>query len=258
MTSRRNAIRKIFSGAIVAGTGGFLWGTATENAVSAELTLRPPGAIENDDFLKACVKCGQCVEACPYDTLELAEATDGRAPGTPYFIPRAVPCYMCTNYPCTEICPSGALSTDLLKDKNGDTSIDNSKMGLAIIHRESCIAYEGIQCDACFRACPLMNKAITLEIEKNKFTKKHANLMPVIHSDLCTGCGVCEHACVVEKAAVFVLPTEVATGKLGEHYIRSWNDRDSEKVKGTQGDKRKDKDVESAIEYLNDDSDLID
>lgn len=257
MNSRRKALRSLFNGTLVAGAGGVLWGTVAENAVSAELSLRPPGAFTESAFLRACIKCGQCVEACPYDTLMLADATDGQGPGSPYFKPREIPCYMCTNYPCTEVCPSGALSTELLKDKNGEVSINNSEMGLAVIHKESCIAYEGIQCDVCFRACPLMNEAITLEFEINTYTNKHANMIPVVHSDICTGCGVCEHVCIVEKASIFVLPREYSTGKLDEHYIRSWKESDAERIKKTQGDDRLDKDVESSIEYLNDDSDLF-
>ena len=258
MNSRRNAIRNLFSGTLAAGTGGLFWGATTENLVSSELALRPPGALEEDKFVSACIKCGQCAEACPYDTLTLADAADGMAPGTPQFKPRDIPCYMCTNIPCTKACPSGALSMDTLLDKSGNDDINKSKMGLAVIHRESCIAYEGIQCDACYRACPLMGEAITLEMETNTYTNRHANLLPVVHSDVCTGCGVCEHACVVEKASIFILPREHSTGKLGDHYIRSWNESsDAENVKGTQGDDRKDKDIESAIDYLNDDEELF-
>ena len=32
--------------------------------------LRPPGALPEDDFLSACVRCGLCVEACPYGARE--------------------------------------------------------------------------------------------------------------------------------------------------------------------------------------------
>jgi ferredoxin len=35
------------------------------------LALRPPGALAEDDFLGACIRCGLCVRDCPYDTLAL-------------------------------------------------------------------------------------------------------------------------------------------------------------------------------------------
>ena len=42
-------------------------------------TLRPPGALDERDFLARCIKCGRCIEACPYkalyaDTMEEEEA----------------------------------------------------------------------------------------------------------------------------------------------------------------------------------------
>ncbi|MFZ1606035.1 MAG: 4Fe-4S binding protein, partial [Rhodoferax sp.] len=35
--------------------------------------IRPPGTLRETEFLDACVRCGLCVQACPYDTLHLAE-----------------------------------------------------------------------------------------------------------------------------------------------------------------------------------------
>ena len=44
-----------------------LRGAASRGAVP----LRPPGALGEADFLAACTRCGQCVAACPFDTLTL-------------------------------------------------------------------------------------------------------------------------------------------------------------------------------------------
>jgi len=259
MTSRREVIQKLFKGAALAGTGGLIWSTATGKHKSEELVLRPPGAISKEKFLKACIKCGQCVDACPYDTLKLAQPEDKILIGTPYFTPRETPCYMCTNYPCTEVCPSGALDLKKLTRRETGTSIDHAEMGLAVVHRESCIAFWGIQCDACYRACPLMEKAIVLDFKKNTKTGKHANLQPVVMSDACTGCGACEHACVTEKAAIRVLPREIAIGEVGDHYIKSWEENDEERINNIQETgTEKDTDVETALDYLNKDEELFD
>lgn len=259
MTSRREVIQKLFKGAAVAGTGGLLWGVAAKESNASYLVLRPPGAIARDKFLKACIKCGQCVEACPYDTLKLATPGMGLPLGTPYYQPREIPCYMCTNIPCTEACPSDALDLKELiaKDASGP-DINNAKMGLAVIHKESCIAFWGIQCDACYRACPLIDEAITLQKDKNIVTGKHANLKPIINSDVCTGCGVCERACVTEKAAVKVFPRELAMGEVGDHYIKSWEAEDEKRIENINTEEGKDKDVESAMDYLNQGEELFD
>lgn len=257
MTSRRDVIKNLVKSAALAGSGGLLWGSLAEKSVASPLTLRPPGALQEEDFVNACIKCGKCVEDCPYDTLELATAEEISAIGTPYFKPREIPCYMCPDIPCTKACPSGALDLKKLT-KEKEASINESKMGLAVIHEESCIAHWGIQCDACYRACPQMDEAITLEFSKNKVTGKHANMIPKVHDDACTGCGLCEHVCVTEKAAIRVLPIDVATGKVGDHYIKSWEDEDESRIdKDKKQGKSMDEDVESALDYLNSDDDLL-
>ena len=256
MATRRKVIQKMFEGAVFLGGGGLIWGGAIKANSKSDYVLRPPGALKEKQFLKACIKCGQCVEACPYDTLKLAEPGDGIANGTPFFEPRDIPCYLCTDIPCTESCPSGALDLKELTKEEENPDILNTKIGLAVIHKESCLAYWGIRCEACYRACPLINKAITLDFEVNERTGKHAKLLPIVHSDVCTGCGVCEQACVAEKAAIFVLPLDKSTGEVGDHYIKSWEKDDENRINEDVKTGDDEKDVKSAIDYLNDD-DLI-
>jgi len=240
----------------LAAMGGLVWSAYVDEVRASELLLRPPGALKEEEFLRTCIKCGMCVEACPYDTLMLAKPGDQKPLGTPYFIPRDIPCYMCTDIPCVPVCPSGALdmesvSTDDVLD------INRADMGLAVIDHESCIAFWGIQCDACYRACPLLDVAITVEYEKNARTGKHAFLKPVVHADACTGCGLCEHACVTEKAAIFVLPREVAMGRAGTHYIKGWDTKDEQRLEGASS-KTTTTEIskKSAVDSLNDVGDL--
>ena len=92
----------------------------------------------------------------------------------------------------------------------------------------------------------------------NKRTGKHAFLLPVVHSDYCTGCGLCEHACVVEKAAIFVLPIEYAEGKVGTHYVKGWDSGDQQRVKNAKEihtiDERS---KQKAVDKLNNLGDLL-
>jgi ferredoxin-type protein NapG len=186
--------------------------------------LRPPGALAEKAFLAACSRCGLCVRACPWGTLSLATWLDVAANGTPYFDARKVPCEMCEDIPCIPACPTGALAHSL-------TNIDDARMGLAVlIDRETCLNLLGLRCDVCYRVCPAIDKAITLEKRQNPRLDYHAILEPVVHAEHCTGCGKCEHACVLDEAAIKVLPQTLAKGKLGDHFRNPWQSQQSAEI----------------------------
>jgi len=217
--NRRQFLTGAFRGRNVAlaGTGALAWAHVVDESRGAEGTLRPPGAQEEADFLASCIKCGQCVEACPFDTLRLATVEEEEATGVPHFEPRTTPCYMCEDTPCIDACPTDAL----LKD----TAIEDARMGLAVLtDQETCLAFKGLRCEVCYRTCPLMGKAIRLEFEPQERTGKHAFFLPVVDSEYCTGCGKCEHACILEEAAISVLPRDLVQGKLGDHYRFDWEE----------------------------------
>lgn len=181
--------------------------------------IRPPGALPEEKFLAACLRCGQCVRGCPYDVLRLARLGEEVPTGTPYFVARANPCRMCEDIPCMKACPSGALRKNL-------QTIYDSRMGLAVLlDHENCLNYQGLRCDVCYRACPLIDEAISLEPQINRRTGVHTLFIPVVHSKYCTGCGKCEHACVLDNAAIKVLPIEQARGELGRHYRLGWEEK---------------------------------
>lgn len=181
--------------------------------------IRPPGVIDEDHFQGACIRCGLCVRDCPFDTLKLSQLGDDVALGTPYFEARDIPCEMCEDIPCIKACPTGALDPEL-------TDIDKSRMGLAVvIDQEACIAFQGLRCEVCFNVCPIRGKAITLDYRHNERSGKHALFIPVVHSDACTGCGKCEKSCILEEAAIKVLPIHLAKGLLGRHYRLGWEEK---------------------------------
>jgi ferredoxin-type protein NapG len=230
LTDRRKFILNMARGVGLATMSGFVWSAYVDEVTASTLMLRPPGALQEEDFLKTCIKCGLCVEACPYDTLMLSAPGDNKPLGTPFFVPRDIPCYMCPDIPCVPVCPTGALDESSVTNMEGELDINSADMGLAVIDDESCIAFWGIQCDACYRACPILGEAITIEYSKNERTGKHAFMKPVVHSDACTGCGMCERACVTQKPAIFILPRENAMGKAGDYYIKGWDKEDEKRL----------------------------
>ncbi len=181
--------------------------------------LRPPGAIGEREFLSACIRCGQCVRDCPFDTLKLADLEDDVATGTPWFSARDIPCEMCEDIPCVAACPTGALDPAL-------TDIDDARMGTAVlVDQENCLNFLGLRCDVCYRVCPLIDEAITIEWQHNARSGKHSRMLPTIHADTCTGCGKCERVCVLEESAIKVLPRHVARGAGGHHYRLGWEEK---------------------------------
>jgi len=195
-------------------------GLYSRNSVSLPASaMRPPGALDEEDFLGACIRCGLCVRDCQFDTLKLASFGDKVTTGTPYFTARDIPCEMCDDIPCVKACPTGALDHSL-------ENIDDARMGLAVlIDEENCLNFQGLRCDVCYRICPVIDKAITLEMEHNVRSGKHAFFIPTVHSDHCTGCGKCERACVLEDTAIRVMPFELAKGELGHHYRWGWKEK---------------------------------
>ncbi|NTV94083.1 MAG: ferredoxin-type protein NapG [Thiobacillus sp.] len=213
--ARRDFLVKTAQGASLAVTGGLLWAYLLRQEAKAQpYALRPPGALAEMDFNAACIKCGECVNACPPDILKLAPAGGDLPIGTPYFLPRTGPCIMCPDIPCLKACPTGALAPEL-KD------INKSRMGLAVIDIENCLSWKGLRCEICHRDCPLKGKAITLETV-DRGLSKHAIFRPIVNSEFCTGCGICEKACPTTEAAIRILPHNLVQGKIGEHYRLGW------------------------------------
>ncbi len=95
----------------------------------AEL-IRPPGALPEPEFLTRCVRCGECMKACPTNTLQpiwLRAGLEGIF--TPVVIPRLAACAVgCTA--CGKVCPTGAIRNLSLVEKN------HAKLGTAWIARE--------------------------------------------------------------------------------------------------------------------------
>lgn len=209
---------KMACGTGMLATGLGLYGKQAR-ALPAE-ALRPPGALEEGDFQGACIRCGLCVRDCPYDILSLARPEQAVATGTPFFTARRKPCEMCEDIPCVKACPTGALDHAL-------TDINQASMGLAVLSdHETCLNFLGLRCDVCYRVCPRIDKAITLETLHNERTGKHAMFLPTVHSDECTGCGKCEAACVLQTAAIKVFPIALAKGVQGSHYRIGWEEKD--------------------------------
>lgn len=102
------------------------------------LRLRPPGALEEDEFLASCIKCGQCVQVCPVEAIKLADIFDGFGIGTPHIDARSQACdFSCDGLQCVLACPTGSLTHEL-------NYSHETRMGFARLSRPSkCLAVQG-------------------------------------------------------------------------------------------------------------------
>ncbi len=164
--------------------------------------IRPPGALPEDKFLAKCVKCGQCMRACPTGGLQpvLAEAGP-EGVYTPTLVPKIGYCeYYCSL--CTQVCPTGAIKKLTIEEKN------KVKMGTAWVNKSRCIPYVlGKPCIVCEEHCPVSPKAIKLVEVETKLPDGSSAVQkaPVVDIELCTGCGICENKCpVMDDPAIFV------------------------------------------------------
>ncbi len=99
--------------------------------------LRPPGALEEDRFLSACIKCGQCVQVCPVEAIKLADIDEGFGIGVPYIDPRKQACdFSCDGLQCVLACPTGALTHDIdypAQVNIGKAKLDKPQICLAML-----------------------------------------------------------------------------------------------------------------------------
>ncbi len=198
----------------------------------AENRLRPPGAVDEKKFLALCIKCGQCLQVCPYHSIKLADFVNGHGVGTPYIDANERGCYACSAVPCVLACPSGALDHHCEKP-------EDIKMGIAVLEfPDTCIAtksipvpkgynekmhkftnsvvninpleekllekfdsFEGKECTLCADMCPIPNPLSAIAMVSNS----GGGMRPEIY-DGCIGCGVCQEVCPTSKPSIVVKP----------------------------------------------------
>ncbi len=138
-SNRREFIR---STALTIGVVGLAMSGLLPVVGGSSARLRPPGALKNlldeQQFLAACIKCGQCVQVCPVNAIKLADLDEGVGIGVPYIDAREQACdFSCDGLQCVLACPTGALTHDL--DYPADT-----RMGIARLDKpKSCFAVQG-------------------------------------------------------------------------------------------------------------------
>lgn len=169
---------------------------------SHEKLIRPPGALPEAQFLRRCVKCGECMKACPTNGLQPALAEAGpEGIWTPMLVPKIGYCeFYCSL--CTQVCPTGAIKELTIEEKI------RVHIGTAWVDKNRCLPYFlGKPCIVCEEHCPTSPKAIKFITVETKLPdgKVITQKAPAIDLNLCIGCGICEFRCpVVDEPAIYV------------------------------------------------------
>ena len=173
--------------------------------------IRPPGSVAEDEFLRRCIKCDQCIRVCPTNVLQPSLFEGGiEALWTPIMISKMGWCELnCTL--CSQVCPTGAIREISIDEKLGVGPFEAKgpvKTGTAFYNHGRCLPWAmDTDCVVCEEVCPTSPKAIftrNIEIVDRWGTTLHLK-RPYIDPEKCIGCGICEHECPVkDDPAVYV------------------------------------------------------
>jgi len=149
--------------------------------------LRAPGAAPEQEFLRRCVRCAQCIKVCPNGALQPALAEAGAAGfWTPVLVPRINYCSEPCNA-CAQACPTSALEPFEIREKKW------LFIGTAVIDRSRCIAWNSDKvCLVCDEQCSY--KAVYWQTVDGR-------RRPFVNDQVCVGCGICENKCPVGPEA---------------------------------------------------------
>jgi ferredoxin len=159
--------------------------------------LRPPGAVPPRLFGQLCIRCGNCVRACPAGIIEAQWETDPIGDWlTPHLSIKADYCREDCNA-CMQVCPSGAIQRANLDQK------PQHPIGLAHVEMDRCLLALNQECRTmCLESCPYQ------AIHLHKWTWEDDRRYPIIEAQKCPGCGSCKLACT-PMDAIEILPPGV-------------------------------------------------
>lgn len=202
--------------AAVVGGAGLAIGTKAWGAnlhdENAWRPVRPPGSVPEREFLQMCIRCGECFKACPNNVLQPLGFEQGlEGLWTPAVKADWSGCESSCNA-CGQVCPTGAIRALPLEEKKV------ARMGLAIVNQKTCLPLANREaCQLCVDEC---NAAGYRAIE---FRQVHTQtddagqpldgtgfLAPLVLSEKCVGCGLCQTRCYAINVAEKHLMTESA------------------------------------------------
>jgi polyferredoxin len=161
--SRRGFVLSLASG-VLAVPAIRLSGKVTSNWHSQ--VIRPPGALAEPEFLKRCLKCGQCMRICPTNVIQPGGIEGGLENlWTPVLNNRIGSSGCQLNcVACGQVCPTSAIRPITLDEKRGEGDFAGQgpvKLGTAFVDQGRCLPWSmNKPCIVCQENCPVSPKAI--------------------------------------------------------------------------------------------------
>lgn len=140
--------------------------------------IRPPWAIDEDEFTDLCIRCDECINVCPEKVIVKGDG------GFPQISFEDSGCELCKD--CLEVCKPKAL-------------FKQSEHSLPWHHKikvtEKCLPYQGVICRSCYESCD--EDAIKFTLVAGKIAEPQVSLKN------CNGCGFCVAICPVDAIQVY-------------------------------------------------------
>lgn len=147
------------------------------------LPLRPPWALDDDNFIEQCIRCTQCVEACEENIIHLA---DGGYPELDFSKGECTFCEACVDACAVQFKQAISIGENVKKSPAllKTAGLESFYFDLKI--DDSCLSKQKILCQSCQEVC-----------ESQSIAMKWLSSIPIpeITLDDCTGCGACISIC---------------------------------------------------------------
>ena len=146
------------------------------NFKSAPPPLRPPWALAETLFLRACTRCAKCVDACPEKILVVRS-------GFPEVDFGLGGCTFCGK--CAAACADGALQ---------DSELQLWPWPVKAQVANTCLPMRDVECRICEERC---------EAKAIRFSPRLGGpSTPEVDSNACTGCGACVAPCPAKAISI--------------------------------------------------------
>lgn len=227
---RRKVLTGLAAGAAVLPLMRSTAGFAVEHH---ERRLRPPGALEEGDFMARCIRCGECMKVCPNNALQPAWSEAGlEGLWTPVVVPRIGYCESSCVL-CSQVCPTGAIWEITAREKGWAARPANGaepiRLGTAFLDRGRCLPWAmATPCIVCEEWCPTSPKAIYLQAAQVMSAEGEPRPVkqPLIDPHRCIGCGACEYACPVQdRPAVYVTSVGESRSRTNQILLNAGKER---------------------------------